>query len=418
MYGDSTGCCYRMKIRKNTYTELLSRRLGLACAMDYTSGANSEVILQMLSSDEEKIAHLKTAQIVILTVGGNNITVPLLLSMIRALDLGQLGVRTLNRIGTCFKDNPAGASAKVLKELGSEQTRTELEGGVEAFRRQFPLIIQKLREINPDAIILVQTVFNIFYTTTARLYRMIGKPLNKYFDGVNEAIFAHREELGYLVVDLDGAFKAYKGKEDLTTIKQKDIHLTDFGHAFTYRMFYEELVKQYPQYACAEGPDVFRTLETLTPEELAEQQEGDARTKAMLDENKQDKYVQPDDFILGPNDRYNSWFTTEVTGMKFYPLMVLPLEEAALPATAAARDVLLLKLAEDGRVAAFDTAGNRVGMLADEPQSDTRPTVKYALENRFAVFAKLLSVENKEVIFSVHPSYEYYKQQVDRLADS
>lgn len=44
LYGDSVGCSYRMKIRYNSYANLLARRLNKDVALDYISGANSSLV--------------------------------------------------------------------------------------------------------------------------------------------------------------------------------------------------------------------------------------------------------------------------------------------------------------------------------------------------------------------------------------
>lgn len=418
LFGDSTGCAYRMKIRANTYSLLLSRRLNKVHSSDYTAGATSSTVLQMLSTDEEKIEHLKTAEIIMLCVGGNNINVPILLAMIRCFDLGPLGVRTLSSIAVKFNENPLSAAAKVVKEIASRQTKEEVGASIDNFKREFPLVIKKLKSINPNAILMVQTVYNIFYTTPDKMYHSIGKPLNKYFDAVNECMYQYQDEYDYIVVDLDKRFKAYKGKEELTTIKIKDMHLTDFGHLFTYRSYYEELIKRYPEYNCEEDPAIIKTLETMTEEELEEQRRSNALSKATASSTVNSdfsKYVQPDDFILGPNNEYNDWFSTEVTGTKYYPLKILPFTPCASLDGLKIKDLVILKLNEDKKVGAYDIEGNLFGILADEEEEPDRVTVTFGLENRFGVFAKIVTLgDDPKIIFAVHPSREYYNACVDK----
>lgn len=411
--GDSTGRPYRMKIRANSFGHLLSRRLGKSYAADAIAGSNSSSLIQMLLTDEDRIEHTKNAEIFILSIGGNNIIIPFLMSMIRALELGPLGVRTLGAVGDALHNDKL-APAKIIKELGSKQTKEECQAAVDTFKREFPQIINRIRELNPNVILIVQNVFNPFNSTQNIIYRQVGKPMGKYIDMVNDFIDETNKTLDFITIDLEKAFKSFRGKEDLTNIKDKDMHLTDFGHKFVYGLLYDKLVERYPELACEETPDIFKTRATLTKEELEEQDDADKRTAAILAGTvDKDAVAQPDDFSIGGDyDQYMDWFT-EVQGMKFYPVMGAELTPAAeLPAVERSESVVL-KLAEDGTsVEVFNTSGKLIGSFSEPPVGEDRIAVTFALERKFPVIGKIFDTETPSVLYAVYPTYDFYKELV------
>lgn len=413
LYGDSVGCSYRMKIRYNSYANLLARRLNKDVALDYISGANSSLVLQFLTTDEVKIGHLRGSEIVILSVGGNNILVPFLMAMVRALDLGPLGAKTMKQIGMKFKTDKL-AAVKVLKELLGQKTKEDATAGVELFRKEFPAIIEKMKEINPDAVILVHNVYNPFNTVRSKVYRELGKPMGKYMDMINEILAEDAPKLGFLLADVENAFKTYKGGEDLTYIKDKDMHLTDFGHIYIYRCLYETLIKACPQYACEEAPGVIKRMEDLTEEEIRFQAEAEALTKARIDGGDSDAIVQPDDFSAGEYQKYNEWFTGEADGMKFYPLKkaAIEVENAQAAKSLEAGQTLFFKM-EDGILVVYGQDGIKIGGVTGETADDSAPSIAVAMEKNFLNTVKVLSTGTiPEILYAIYPSYEYYAETV------
>lgn len=413
LYGDSVGCTYRLKIRLNTYTNLLARRLSKPAALDFISGANSSLVLQFLTTDEEKIEHLRGAEVVVLSVGGNNVLVPFLMAMVRALDLGPLGAKTMHQIARKFKTDKL-AAYKIVKELLGKKTKDDAMAGVEIFRKEFPAIIAKMKEINPQAVILVHNIYNPFHTVPGLLYRVMGRPMGRYMDMLNDIMAQCRPELGFLLADIEKAFKSYRGAEQLTYIKGKDMHLTDFGHIYVYRTLYDTLVEAYPQYACEETPGVILRPEDLTDEQKEEQAREEAMTKARTEGGETDVAVQPDDFSNGEYGQYNEWFTGEAQGMKFYPLR--PAEVAVENADAAkaleVRQTVFFKT-EDGAVAVYGQDGVKIGSVLNDTETPGRPTIAYAVSHNFPNTVKIFSVSGKlEVLFAVYPTYEYYAQTV------
>jgi hypothetical protein len=247
-----------------------------------------------------------------------------------------------------------------------------------------------------------------------RLYRVIGRPMGKFLDMLNEIIAENQAGLGFLLADIVKAFKTYKGEGELTHIKNKDMHLTDLGHITIYRALYDTLVKAYPQYICEESPGVIKTMQDLTNEEKEAQEKEDALTKALTEGGETDLAVQPDDFSSGELEKYNEWFTGEAMGMKFYPLKKV---EIAVENPDAAKGLEMNQSVffrvEDGSVTVFNQDGVKLGSVADEPIDDNSPSIAFAVEKNFPNTAKVFSNdENLEIIYAIYPTYEYYVESV------
>ncbi len=415
LYGDSVGCSYKMKFRVNSYTSLLARRLNKPVALDYISGANSTLVLNCLTTDELRIRHLTDAEIVVLSVGGNNVLVTFLMAFTRALGLGPLGAKTMKEIAHKFKSDKL-AGPKALKELLGQKTKEDAMAGVETFRKEFPAILLKMKELNPDAIIIVHNVYNPFNTLKHKLQRIVGRPMGKFLDMLNEIIAENQAEHSFILVDIENAFKNYKGKNELTHIKTKDMHLTDFGHLTIYKLLYDALVKAYPQYECEESPDVIKTTKTMTKEEKEAQKEKDALDKALTEGGDTNFAVQPDDFSNGELEKYNDRFTGEAAGMKFYPLKKVEVAVENTQATKALElnESVFFKV-EDNSVAVFNQGGIKLGIIINEPVDSLSPSITFAVKNNFPNTAKVFSNgEKMELIYAIYPSRKYYAESVKK----
>lgn len=415
LYGDSVGCSYKMKFRVNSYTSLLARRLSKPVALDYISGANSTLVLNCLTTDEQRIQHLTDAEIVVLSVGGNNVLVTFLIAFTRALGLGPLGAKTMKEIAQKFKSDKL-AGPKALKELLGQKTKDDAMAGVETFRKEFPAILLKMKEINPNAIIIVHNVYNPFNTLKNKLQRVVGRPMGKFLDMLNEIIAENQAEHGFLLVDIENAFKNYKGKNELTHIKSKDMHLTDFGHLTIYRLLYDALVKAYPQYECEESPGVIKTMKDMTKEEKDVQKEKDALDKALTEGGDTNPAIQPDGFSSGELEKYNDLFTGEAGGMKFYPLkkVEVSVENPETVKSLKVNESVFFKIEEDC-IAIFDQGGIKLGIVANEPVDSFSPTIATAVKNNFPNTAKVFSNDEKmELIYAIYPTRDYYAKSVKK----
>ena len=415
LYGDSVGCSYKMKIRVNSYTNLLARRLNKPAALDFITGANSTIILNCLTTDEVKIQHLKDAEIVVMSVGGNDVLVAFLMAFTRALGLGPLGAKTMKEIAKKFKTDKL-AGLKTLKELLSKKTKEDAAAGVEIFKKEFPAILLKMKELNPEAIIIVHNVYNPFNTLKNKLYRVIGRPMGRFLDMLNEIIAENQTGHGFLLADIENTFKNYKGKNELTHIKNKDMHLTDFGHITIYRVLYDTLIKAYPQYQCEETPGVIKTMQDLTNEEKEAQEKEDALTRALTEGGETDLAVQPDNFSSGELDEYNEWFTGEAMGLKFYPLKTVEVAvENAQAAKALEINQSVFFKVENGTVSVFNQEGIKLGGLLNEADDPGRPAIAFAVENNFPNTAKVFSNgEKTEIIYAIYPTRAYYAESVEK----
>lgn len=87
--------------------------------------------------------------------------------------------------------------------------------GVTDFAEQWPQIVQKIRELNPTAKIIVLTVYNPYNKSPSNLYkddRGLFDATEPYLHQINDLIrhYAQGDKPAYSVADVNGAFMAYQ----------------------------------------------------------------------------------------------------------------------------------------------------------------------------------------------------------------
>lgn len=133
--GDSIAFGAMLEDKNDSYPSLMAEKLGLEEVNISVNGYDSEDVLKLLET-EEAIAAVKDTDLISLSVGGNNI----------------LKLMIKNAMGlTDFSS---------LIKLISPEFVTNLNSGIAKFETEFPQIIDSIKEINPDATIIVQTVYN------------------------------------------------------------------------------------------------------------------------------------------------------------------------------------------------------------------------------------------------------------------
>lgn len=270
---DSVGSSFKLKVRSNTFSELLARRLGLEYSPHILSGATSGEELRLLREDQTLMDDVRGAEIVLIVCGSNNITLTYLTVMSEAVGIPFSG-RMISAIVNTLRDNPLKA-AKMLRAMTCRETKEIIQRGVDDFRAEMPLVYARVRELNPNAIIMVQTVFSLADTTKNAVYRMVSRGQAGYIEQMNDWVRSTAGEYGILVGDVARAMKGYSGDEDLTNVKTSDIHLTDTGHLFVDRLLYDTVAAGYPGFAREEAPDVVHVRRMQTREERLARERSD-----------------------------------------------------------------------------------------------------------------------------------------------
>jgi len=127
--GDSIAAGANMLNRNKAFPWIVAREKGYELSNLAHAGAVSEQLLQKLKEDEQARSRVREADIIAVSIGGNDILRP--------------AQRKISLLGDWKRGDYTGA-----------------EPALAAFRSNFDGIIAELRALNPDALLIVQTLYN------------------------------------------------------------------------------------------------------------------------------------------------------------------------------------------------------------------------------------------------------------------
>ena len=192
--GDSIAAGTNLPDKKRAYAWIVAGEKGYSLTNFARSGAESGQLLQRLEEEEEIRQGVREADIIALSIGGND--------MLHA-------------------DKPLPLLINVLKG-----NYTWAQPALDAYRSNFDRIVGELRALNPDALLIVQTLYNP---------ACAGSPLTgleETYDalllGVNDAIRANLSEQpgAFVIADVAAAFRGQTGLIFIDTF-----HPSAAGHA-------------------------------------------------------------------------------------------------------------------------------------------------------------------------------------------
>lgn len=200
-------------------------------------GRNSSELLRSIRTNKNVIDSLLQADIITISIGGNNLLRPVkgALAEEYQLDVKAAGFeRDLTRL--------------LLKKENRDKLKTVIasavpgmDAGVKQFRKDWPKIIGLIRELAPEAEIYVMTVYNPL--TEADPY---FKTVNKRIQNLNKVIRDGSES--YQLVDTYSSFGQYQGKDPLTNFNimtgNFDIHPTKKGYEEIYQGHMEKVKEE------------------------------------------------------------------------------------------------------------------------------------------------------------------------------
>ncbi|MBQ3295625.1 MAG: SGNH/GDSL hydrolase family protein [Erysipelotrichaceae bacterium] len=254
---DSVGTNYKLKVRTNTFSELLARRLGLEVHNYALPGATTGYQLGFLQNNEEMIDAVKDSKVVVIACGTNNVLVTGLVIMEEAAGIDTNSWRGLPKTVETLKTNPI-LALKMVTALNSKEAKEKIMVGVDAFKNDMPKLINRIRELNDEAIIVVVTIYTMSDISRSPIYKITTKSQSEIADNINNWSRQELPKMDVLVADLQNELKNYNGKEELSNLNEDDIHLSDAGHLFTYRLIYDTIIEKYPDLACEECENVIQ----------------------------------------------------------------------------------------------------------------------------------------------------------------
>ena len=181
------------------------------------SGYNSGQLIEQLNKADER-AYLKDADAVLISIGGNNIMQPCI--MLLAQDVISQGIDNISKITT------ETVQYIITRALTDEETAV-LEENIGRFDKDLPVIVEKIREQSPEAVIVFYTVYNPLPKELG-IYDGIENLLTK----LNKIITDGAKTHGYLVVDNHKLFaEAGASVHNFDLFKGSvDIHPSAEGH--------------------------------------------------------------------------------------------------------------------------------------------------------------------------------------------
>ncbi len=188
-----------------------------------------------LSSLQNKTVResIATADVICVSVGGNELLGVFLSVLTKELSKESLKSEKIQ--------GQLAALIRVFnKEENIEALHAGMSGGVKAFERDFPALIEDLRQQNPEAIIISQTVYNPVLALPLALAAP-ARQFYKYFDEINDTIINTPTDI---LIRPDRAFAGEMKK--LIRIEELDIHPSVEGHVRIYEEMRLELGQHIP----------------------------------------------------------------------------------------------------------------------------------------------------------------------------
>lgn len=224
----------------NNFVTKLGKRLGMKTVNFGVEGITSAALLNSLkkpSTAEQKnaVAQIREAGLITLSIGGNNVFIPLLNAVNDQLGTGK----------SIFNAGASELQNAILQLLFNEELLNKLKGnisaGAEAFAGNDKLhksgelsdIIRTIKDLNPKAKLVVQTVYDPYGF-------ILPDTVGKAIDTMNAAIIKQAGGgKNFVVADVGSAFKkAGKGMQLLNADSGKtfDPHPTKKGHEVIYTL--------------------------------------------------------------------------------------------------------------------------------------------------------------------------------------
>jgi len=256
--GDSVSTGYGLAANEGSYSKIFYELLKNEGYIDNyinlaVNGFTTTLLLEYLKNiDAENLDILKTAHIVTLNIGGNNILLPFLgyfsnleflsgagtiRSGAEGIISGALNIISGIRSGTGNSildlDESRSAVTNVISGIGniitgigsiisgtgeivsgspdvlytlsgsfSHELRNELEKGVRAFSEEFKEIITLIKTYAPNATLIVNTIYNPIPQDILRSSLEISVAANAFIESMNNIIIQESRLKGFLVTDI------------------------------------------------------------------------------------------------------------------------------------------------------------------------------------------------------------------------
>lgn len=245
--GDSIATGYLLEdAEKDSYVSKLAESLNMNKINLSVDGRTSTELIDSFKVDFDKI---KSADVITLSIGGNDIMMPLLNFIENKASEGS-DLSTETDSYNVLKDIIMGVYDKEIDILLQENTKI--------FEENYILLISELRNINSEAEIVVQTVYNPFRGNF--LFKNPYNLLEPYIKRINDYIINERINYNYLLADIHKeTLDTYSS--NIINLDKYDIHPNKKGHNMMFLLNYKLLAEGFPYSIKSELNNISMTAE-------------------------------------------------------------------------------------------------------------------------------------------------------------
>lgn len=225
--GDSITRGYGLAEDEKSYVEILTEEGNFKSDNFAVNGRTSTVLLEDLQkpSEKEKSA-LEQADYIVMSIGGND--------MLYLLDKLVNGA-----LPSDSAENPA-ETVKNLVDMAEKLTAENMTSDISYYKNTVEKVINILREMNPNAEIVMQTVYNPFkpiFVVAPIMFADMKDDIDGAYErvegcinGFNTALFELSEKYGFKIADVSKDFRESDKKYINMSLSNPDIHPNAAGH--------------------------------------------------------------------------------------------------------------------------------------------------------------------------------------------
>lgn len=225
--GDSITRGYGLAEDEKSYVEILTEEGNFKSDNFAVNGRTSTVLLEDLQkpSEKEKSA-LEQADYIVMSIGGND--------MLYLLDKLVNGA-----LPSDSTENPA-ETVKNLVYMAGKLTAENMTSDISYYKSTVEKVINILREMNPNAEIVMQTVYNPFkpiFVVAPIMFADMKDDIDGAYErvegcinGFNTALFELSEKYGFKIADVSKDFRESDKKYINMSLSNPDIHPNAAGH--------------------------------------------------------------------------------------------------------------------------------------------------------------------------------------------
>ncbi len=225
--GDSITRGYGLADDEKSYVEILTEEGNFKSDNFAVNGRTSTVLLEDLQkpSEKEKSA-LEQADYIVMSIGGND--------MLYLLDKLVNGA-----LPSDSAENPA-ETVQNLVDMAEKLTAENMTSDISYYKSTVEKVINIFREMNPNAEIVMQTVYNPFkpiFVVAPVMFADMKDDIDGAYErvegcinGFNTALFELSENYGFKIADVSKDFRESDKKYINMSLSNPDIHPNAAGH--------------------------------------------------------------------------------------------------------------------------------------------------------------------------------------------